>query len=93
MERLGITGATTDLEFPVTAKDEEDFEKAEIQVQAKEYVIIHPGSRGVSRQWSPKNFSLIADKCYERGLQVVVTGTADEMEIVEKVVQLMNILL
>lgn len=85
IEALGITEYLTDLEFPVTQKDIEDFEKAALPVKPGEYVIIHPGSRGVSRQWNPENFAAIADYCYENGLQVVITGTKDEMPIVENV--------
>ncbi len=85
IEVLGINEYTTDLEFPITEKDIEDFEKTALPVKPKEYVIIHPGSRGVSRQWGPENFAATADYCFENGLQVVITGTKDEMEIVENV--------
>jgi ADP-heptose:LPS heptosyltransferase len=90
MEKIGITGASKDLEFPITKKDQEDFEKAAIPVQPGEYVIIHPGSRGVSRQWDKENFAATADYCYEKGLQIVITGTPDEMDIVTKVESLMK---
>ncbi|MEJ7684730.1 MAG: glycosyltransferase family 9 protein [Segetibacter sp.] len=59
--------------------------KSALPVKPKEYVIVHPGSRGVSRQWGPENFAAIADYCFENELQVVITGTKDEMEIVENV--------
>ncbi|WP_018617162.1 glycosyltransferase family 9 protein [Segetibacter koreensis] len=90
IEALGITAYTTDLEFPITDKDTEDFEKAALPVRTNEYVIIHPGSRGVSRQWSPENFAAVGDYCYENGLQVVITGTKDEMPIVENVKRYMK---
>jgi ADP-heptose:LPS heptosyltransferase len=90
VKALGVTEYTMDLEFPLLPKDFEDFEKAGLPVQPGEYVIIHPGSRGVSRQWSPANFAAIADQCYENGLQVVVTGTKDEADIVEKVIGYMR---
>lgn len=90
IEALGITEYSTDLEFPVTEKDIEDFEKAALPVTQKEYVIIHPGARGVNRQWEPENFAAIGDFYLENGLQVVITGTKDEMPIVENVIQYMK---
>ncbi len=90
IESLGITKFTTDLEFPILEKDIEDFEKAALPVQPNEYVIIHPGARGVSRQWDPENFAAIADYFFKMGLQVVITGTEDEKEIVENVIRCMK---
>lgn len=90
MEKLGITSATTELEFPMTAKDEEDFARAALPVTPKEYVVIHPGARGVNRQWEPVNFAAIGDYCFENGLQVVITGTKDELDIVGNVIQQMK---
>lgn len=90
IETLGITEYTTDLEFPITEKDLEDFEKAALHVMPNEYVILHPGARDVNRQWDPENFAAIGDYCFENGLQVVITGTKDEMPIVENVMQQMK---
>ncbi len=90
IEALGITEYNTDLEFPITEKDVEDFEKAALPVKPKEYIIIHPGARGVNRQWNRENFASIADYCFENGLQVVITGTKDEMPIVENVIRYMK---
>lgn len=90
IESLGITKYTTDLEFPITDKDIEDFEKASLPLKANKYVIIHPGARGISRQWDPENFAAIADYFFEMGLQVVITGTEDEKEIVENVIHYMK---
>lgn len=90
IESLGITEFTEDLEFPILAKDEEEFKLAALPIQPQDYVVIHPGSRGVSRQWSPENFAAVADDCIENGLKVVITGTKDEAEIVENVLGFMK---
>jgi len=90
IETLEITDYSPDLEFPIMEKDLQDFEKASLPVKPKEYVIIHPGARGADRQWNPKNFAAIGDYCFERGLQIVITGTKDEMPIVENVVKHMK---
>lgn len=85
VEKLGITEYTTDLEFPITEKDLEDFEETALPVKPKEYAIIHPGARALNRRWSPENFAAIADYCFENGLQVVITGTKEEMPIIQNV--------
>ena len=90
VKSLGVTKYSTELEFPILEKDYEDFEKAALPVQPKEYVVIHPGSRGVSRQWNPANFAAAGDYCIEKGLQVVITGTKDEAGIVENVISEMK---
>ena len=90
LQVLGITEATKDLEFPITPKDEEDYEKTGLPVTLKQYVIIHPGARGVNRQWDPANFAAIGDYCFEQGFKVVITGTKEELDIVEAVKQNMK---
>jgi ADP-heptose:LPS heptosyltransferase len=89
MKVLGISDASTELEFPIMEKDREDFEKANFPVTPKKYVILHPGARGANRQWDPSNFAAIGDFCFENGLQVVITGTQDELDIVDNVTRLM----
>jgi len=89
MKVVGIADASPELEFPITEKDKEDFEKANFTVAPGEYVILHPGARGVNRQWDPSNFAAIGDFCSKQGLQVVITGTQDELDIVHNVTQLM----
>ena len=90
MQHLGIKGISTDLEFPITATDEEDFKNAALPVQPGEYIIIHPGARSETRQWPSEKFGAVADYCIEKGLQVVVTGTKDEGEIVQNVLRSMR---
>lgn len=90
MEALGITNYTTELEFPLTSKDHEDFKRSALPVTPKQYVIIHPGARGLNRQWEPKNFAVIGDYCIRLGVQVVITGTKDEMDIAENVMSYME---
>ena len=79
MEYLGIPSQGTHLEFPIT-------EDHQLPVSAGEYVCVHPGSRGSWRQWPTKYFAALADACAGHGLQVVVTGTKDELEIVNEVI-------
>jgi ADP-heptose:LPS heptosyltransferase len=85
MNHLGIPSLGTDLEFPVNKKEEEELQRLDMPVSKGNYVCVHPGSRGSWRQWPPEHFASIADLCAEKGLQVAITGTKDETEIVERV--------
>jgi ADP-heptose:LPS heptosyltransferase len=90
MKHLGLNAADTQMEFPLTKKDYSDLEDANLGLEPKQYVCIHPGSRGEERRWEPKNFAAIADYCIEKGLKVVVTGTKDEAGIVQQVIDNMK---
>ncbi len=90
MEYLGIDSCGTQLEFPLYDTDYEQLEKNGLALNAKQYVCIHPGSRGVYRQWPPEYFAALADYCAEQNLQVVLTGTNDELSIIEEVVRHME---
>ncbi len=53
---------------------------------SKPYVIIHPGSGGSARDWHPDYFRQLSNSLYsEAGLQVIVTGGANEREITAQV--------
>lgn len=90
MNHLGIASAGTALEFPLTEKDYKDYSELLIPIIEKQYVIVHPGSRGNWRQWSPAFFAALADYCIEEGFTVVVTGTNDEKEITKELLKCMQ---
>jgi len=90
MNHLGIPSAGRYLAFPLTRKDEEDFDKLFLPVLPKRYVCVHPGSRGISRQWPPSYFAALADHCIEQGYTVVLTGTSDEIDITREVKKCMK---
>ncbi len=90
MQHLGIPLRDDDLEFPVTGKDEEEWQDLKQQLSLKNYVCVHPGSRGEWRQWPPKYFARLADVCVEKGLIVVVTGVPQEADVTKKVMKEMT---
>lgn len=90
MEHLGLPLHGTQLEFPVTPEDEEELKACQFPIKKGEYVCVHPGSRGSWRQWPAVFFAALADHCAAQGLQVIVTGTADEAGLVEQVVKRMK---
>ncbi len=85
MQHLGIPTTGDELEFPLTAKDEQDLIDAALDIEPHRYICVHPGSRGTWRQWPTAFFARVADDCSERGWRIVLTGTTEEMPIVEEV--------
>jgi ADP-heptose:LPS heptosyltransferase len=85
MQHLGIADEGTELEFPITPKDELELSNLALPIETKRYACIHPGSRSVLRQWPAEHFAQLADYCYENGLETVITGTKDELHLAEKV--------
>jgi ADP-heptose:LPS heptosyltransferase len=50
-------------------------------------VVLHPGSGGSARDWSPLRFAQLGRELTQRGYRVVVTGGPGEGELVEQVVK------
>lgn len=90
MQHLGIEAKGTELEFPLTKEDEVQLQKLDFPIEPKKYVCIHPGARGADRRWNPENFAAVGDYCMSHHCDVVITGTPDEMKIVENVAGLMK---
>lgn len=90
MKHIGICECSNLLEFPIYDTDLEAYEKLNLGVYKGQYICIHPGSRDEIRQWPRINFARIADLCIKRGFDVVLTGTSEELEIVNEVAALMT---
>ena len=90
MQHLDVAHQGLDLEFPLTKSDVKEFEALELPIEPARYVCVHPGSRGACRQWAPQSFAHMADRCRELGYDVVITGTAEEMPIVNQVIHYMR---
>ncbi|HEY0273509.1 MAG TPA: glycosyltransferase family 9 protein, partial [Chitinophaga sp.] len=78
LQHLGITATDTRLEFPLYEQDARALQSLQLPVLPQQYVCIHPGSRDAARQWPPELFALLGNRCAAAGLQVVLTGTANE---------------
>lgn len=85
MEFLGIESQGTNLEYPLTTEDYNALDELNLDITPKQYVCIHPGSRGSWRQWPVKYFAALADYCIEQGYNAVITGTNDETVIIDDV--------
>ncbi len=56
-------------------------------IEGNDFVIIHPGSGGSAREWSPGNFGSLAARLVEKGrFKVIITGTKAEESKVNAVV-------
>ena len=90
MQHLGIPSHGENLEFPLTQADYKDFDSLLLPLQVKNYICIHPGSRGYWRQWPPVFFAAIGDYCFDQGFTIVITGTEDERDITAEVKKCMH---
>ncbi|MDQ0637844.1 ADP-heptose:LPS heptosyltransferase [Pedobacter sp. W3I1] len=87
MKHLGVPIETTEMFFPL---HENDFKALDRSAIHKKYICMHCGSRGAWRQWPPVNFAKMADYCIEQDYEVVLTGSADELGLIDQVSALMK---
>jgi ADP-heptose:LPS heptosyltransferase len=85
MQVMGVEGDGDYLEFPITSEDVQQFENCFFNIEEGKYICIHAGSRGSWRQWPTAYFAKVADQCFDKGYTIVLTGTADELPIVQQV--------
>ncbi|WP_410221492.1 glycosyltransferase family 9 protein [Pedobacter sp.] len=81
LNHLKIAYSNDEIFFSTLEQDEADFKALKSGLKPKEYICIHPGSRGKWRQWPVAYFAAIADFCKERGFEVVITGDENETDI------------
>lgn len=80
VESLGIEPQGEALEFPIGGRDWAEWRA----LRLGEYAVLHPGSQLASRRWPPERFAEVGDALAAEGLQVVVTGTSSERNVIEK---------
>jgi ADP-heptose:LPS heptosyltransferase len=90
MNHLGIDSTGDDLEFPLTESDYRDLQSIPIDIFEGRYICVHPGSRGSYRQWPPESFANAAEQCISKGYDIVLTGTPNELDIVNEVNEFLN---
>lgn len=92
VDALGVPRKGDHLEFPVRSGDRETL--AGIggvgEFTAGEYVCVHPGASVPERRWPPERFAAVADALAERGLRVVLTGSAGEADLSRAVASAMR---
>jgi ADP-heptose:LPS heptosyltransferase len=91
MDFLGIATCGSQLEFPLFRSDFHALQQDILIVPAPAtYACIHPGARLPSRRWPPHRFAEIADRLAAAGLQVIITGTAQEADVTRAVLAAMR---
>lgn len=86
IRHLGIADDGTDIGFQLTHTDLNQYQQLRLGLTPKQYICIHPGSRGEWRQWPPAHFAVVANLCSSLGYTIVLTGTESELGIVNKVI-------
>jgi ADP-heptose:LPS heptosyltransferase len=88
---LGIESQGEALEFPLRDADTQSLHGAGIELPpAGNYACVHPGARLPSRRWPAQRFAQVADGLAAQGLQIVMTGSAQERDITHAVLRSMH---
>ncbi len=83
-EFLGAPARGEHLEFPLSDADRRAAGSL-LGDPADEYVVVHPGASVPERRWPAERFAAVADALADRGLKVVLTGTASEADLTRAV--------
>jgi len=88
---LGFPAHGRELEFPLTSTDLFELQHAlPARTDLGNYVLVHPGARGIARRWDTANFARVADALAEDGATVVLTGQAEEAALTAAVASRMH---
>lgn len=92
LKLLGIPSQGEELEFPLYEEDKQALQAIdEIRELVKgKYVCIHPGSSTPAHCWQPEKFAAVGDAIAQLGLQVVLTGSQQEIELCKTVASMMQ---
>lgn len=93
MRLLGCAARDTRLEFPLVAADHAEAQALlePLAARGAPLIGIHAGARASARRWPVESFAAVADVlACDHGAQIILTGAADEVEIVAAVAQTMR---
>lgn len=92
LDFLGMPSQGEALEFPLADADQRELATLPeaSRLRSGRYLCVHPGARLPSRRWHPERFAQVADALADEGWQIVLTGSADERELVSRVAQAMR---
>ena len=86
LARLGVPARGVQLEFPLLEEDFAGLRAAAPGLAGRgDYICVHPGARYASRRWPASRFAAVANRAAEQGLQVVLTGSANEAALTAQV--------
>lgn len=84
---LNISARGTDLEFPILPEESMAFDeiKHSLALESGRYICLHPGARDPRRRWPARNFSAVGSHFANLQYQVVLTGSAEESDLLNEV--------
>ncbi|HZX56843.1 MAG TPA: glycosyltransferase family 9 protein, partial [Ilumatobacteraceae bacterium] len=85
VEGLGCAPGGDRLEFPETGEDRVMAAPLLGRLASARYAVFHPGASTPMRQWSAAGFAEAARLVHQAGLDIVVTGSATERELAQRV--------
>lgn len=88
VERLGASAAGDHLEFPLAQEDDRELHASGVAggLAPGGYICIHPGARTREKCWPARHFAEVGDRLADEfGVQVVLTGSADEAALASEV--------
>jgi ADP-heptose:LPS heptosyltransferase len=89
---LGAPSRGEHLEWPVTSEDMAALRRCDgvKSLRAGRFAVVHPGARATARRWLPERFAAVADHLSREGLDVVLTGSREEMPLTQAVARHMT---
>ncbi len=87
LEVVGLAGATGDItpRLSVTDRDRDEADAA-LRGLPEPTIVLHPGATDPRRRWPAQRFADVAARLADAGHGVAVLGSADERDLVERVV-------
>lgn len=89
VETVGATPCGIEPRLCVLDRDRREADAA-VEGDGRPLVALHPGASEGRRRWPAARFAAVGDALASAGAQVVVTGTADEAELVDDVLDAMR---
>jgi len=91
LDFLGLPRAGAQLEFPLTACDRREATEIRRRFNLRgNYLCIHAGARYTSRRWPTARFAELADRLFDDGFHIALTGSCEEEPLVAQVSRQMS---
>jgi ADP-heptose:LPS heptosyltransferase len=93
LEVAGLIDAKTDCMEPhinVLIQDEEEIQGLLNYLDKKQFVVLNPFAVDIRRMWPSENYVPLADWMYEKGFEVIFSGSKEEKEGVEQIISKMT---
>jgi ADP-heptose:LPS heptosyltransferase len=87
---LGLPAQGRATQFPLCEADRRELTRIWPGWRTERYACVHAGAQLPSRRWGVERFAAVADALAEQGLQVVLTGSEAERELVGAVARSMR---